>query len=78
MAFGIWVQWPDFRASATVVNAALKYECVTQPPFARTAVMTGGSAVDRPRAVGAARRHRHPVQFWAIINLTDHDKNHYN
>ena len=31
MAFVMSVVLPDLSASATVVNAALKYECVTQP-----------------------------------------------
>ena len=31
MAFGTCVEFPVFKASATVVKAELKYECVTQP-----------------------------------------------
>jgi hypothetical protein len=31
MAFGMCVHLPVLSASATVVKAALKYECVTQP-----------------------------------------------
>src|SRR5215203_1615051 len=31
MAFGMCVHLPVFSASATVVKAELKYECVTQP-----------------------------------------------
>ena len=31
IALGMSVQWPLFSASATVVNAELKYECVVQP-----------------------------------------------
>ena len=31
MAFWTWVRRPDAAASATVVTAELKYECVMQP-----------------------------------------------
>jgi len=56
MAFEMSVQLPLATASATVVNAELKYECVMQPR-SQGHRMAGAAAVDGLGEIRGARGH---------------------